>query len=208
MTKRFRALLAAAIALVALAVSVPADAQIFRFGPKLGVNINKFSFSRDAFTDEDNRAGFTGGLMAEINVPIIGVGLDVSAMYVRRSGTWLANNEIQKNNRDYFEIPINLKWKINIPVINHIARPFVTTGPSFAFLTSKSNVSQFFSNKKCDVAWNLGAGVELVKHLQVAASYGWGLSKSVSALVPGPMEGGERIPGKNRYWTVTAAWLF
>ena len=206
--KKLRLALAAVIAVMTLAMAMPANAQFFKFGPKVGLNLNKFSFDKSTFTDDSNRAGFTGGLMVEFTVPIVGVGVDLSAMYVRRSGEWMNEQKVEKVNRDYFEIPVNLKWKINVPVINNICRPFLTTGPSFAFLTSKEAISDAFKNKKTDVAWNFGFGVELVKHLQLHASYGLGLSKTVTGILPGGVEGTSNIEGKNRYWTVTAAWLF
>ena len=60
--------------------------------------------------------------MAEFTVPVIGVGLDASVMYVRRTGEGVdGNGDAFKNNRDYVGIPINLKWKINVPVVSHIS---------------------------------------------------------------------------------------
>ena len=56
------------------------------------------------------------------------------------------------------------------------------------------------------MAWNFGFGVELFSKVQVAASYGLGLTKSLEAV--GVMDNGVDIDGKNRYWTVTAAYLF
>ena len=75
-----------------------------------------------------------------------------------------------------------------------------------AFLTSRKAVNSFLKNKSCDVAWNFGFGVELFSKVQVAASYGLGLTKSLEAV--GVMDNGVDIDGKNRYWTVTAAYLF
>lgn len=208
--KRTRLFLAIFAVVAAFAWSAPASAQFFKWGPKLGVNINHLSLNKEAFTDDDNRAGFTGGLMCEFTVPVIGVGVDVSAMYVRRSAQWMENQTVAKSSRDYIDIPLNLKWKVNIPLVNNIIRPFITTGPSFAFLVSKKSFENF-TNKKCDVAWNFGAGVELLKHVQIAASYGLGMSKAVTGLLPGGIsqtDQANRIEGKNRYWTVTAAYLF
>ncbi len=60
--------------------------------------------------------------------------------------------------------------------------------------------------KSCDIAWNFGLGVEFVRHLQVSASYGIGLNSAVERKLGG---GGQEVyDGKNRCWTVTAAYLF
>ena len=61
-----------AIVMVA-GMSLPAAAQ-FRFGVRAGVAVNDLHLDMKTF-DGDNRAGFTGGLMAEFTVPVIGVGL-------------------------------------------------------------------------------------------------------------------------------------
>ena len=78
-------------------------------------------------------------------MPIIGVGMDASVMYVHRSGEDFtdydeAGNEISTSTgRDYIDIPLNLKYKLSLPGIGSLVKPFVTTGPSFAFLVSKKN---------------------------------------------------------------------
>lgn len=195
------------VAILTAAFSIPAQAGGFHFGVKLGMDVSQLHFNKDIF-DSDNRAGFTGGLMCEFTAPLIGVGFDLSAMYVRRNTRFLSemDNENLSVNRDYIEIPLNLKYKLSIPAIERIIRPFVTTGPSVAFLTSRKAVNSFLKNKSCDVAWNFGFGVELFSKVQVAASYGLGLTKSLEAV--GVMDNGVDIDGKNRYWTVTAAYLF
>ncbi|MBD5245794.1 MAG: porin family protein [Barnesiella sp.] len=189
------------ILIVALIASVATAQAQFRFGVKAGVAINELKFNESAF-NSGNRAGFTGGVMAEFTVPVIGVGCDASVMYARRSFETVTDNTTSTFNRDYINIPVNLKYKIQIPVVSKIITPFITTGPDFSILVSKKNIEQAWSNKKFDTAWTVGAGVQLINHLQVAATYGWGLSKSSSS------DSGLDLYGKNRCWTVTAAYLF
>ncbi len=196
-----------AIILTLIVVSVmsalPASAQ-FRFGLKAGVAISNLHFNSDAF-DAENRAGFAGGAMLEFTVPVTGIGMDLSVMYVRRNARWMEDNEISTDNRDYIDIPLNFKWKMNIPLINKIARPFVLTGPTFSFLTSKRSAEDAWRNRKFDTSWNFGAGVELLSHLQVAASYSVGMTKALKAI---GVTGSSSLEGHNRYWMVTAAYLF
>ncbi len=202
----------ALIAIITLFSANTADAQI-KFGLKAGAAINDLKFDSDIFGKE-NRAGFTGGLMLEFTVPLIGLGFDASAMYVHRTVNMdntedfgsLADEEIDDLGRDYIDIPINLKYKLSLPGIGSVVKPFVTTGPSFAFLVSKKDVNNFIKNKSCDIAWNFGFGIELFSHVQVAASYGLGLTNSLEFV--GLTGHKESIEGKNRYWTVTAAYLF
>lgn len=200
------------LALVVL-VAVPASAQ-FRFGVRLGTEVSSMRLDKTVF-DNDNRAGFTGGVMCEFTVPIIGLGFDLSAMYVHRvsnSSVKTDNaddlalvNSSRFKNRDYIEIPLNLKYKLSLPLVSKILVPYITTGPSVSFLTSKRAITEAYKNKSVDVAWNVGLGLQFFNHLQVSASYGFGLNKTierVSSITTSP------IDGKNNYWTVTAAWLF
>ncbi len=192
-----------AVAAILLCTAPQASAQ-FRFGLQVGTNVNDLHFNSSVL-DSHNRMGYNIGALIEFTVPGIGVGGDLGVRYVRRNSNWAdANGESLSDNRDYIEIPLNFKWKINIPVINSVVRPFLTTGPSFAFLTSRS-IHDTYRNKKFDTAWNFGFGLELFKKLQIGASYGLGLTKALEAIDATSKAG---ITGKNRYWTITAAYLF
>ena len=103
------------LAAVMVFAAMPVSAQ-FRIGPRVGVAVNDLHFNKSVF-DGDNRAGFTAGVMTEFTVPVIGLGFDLSAMYVRRSAKWMDGENIVKDNRDYIDVPLNLKWKIGVPVI-------------------------------------------------------------------------------------------
>lgn len=195
------------IAIIGLAAATSASAQ-FKFGLKAGVAVNSMKFSEDIIK-ADNRAGFTGGAMIEFTAPVLGIGLDASVMYVHRTADSYSDNpdyaEIGKK-RDYIDIPLNLKWKINIPAVGKVVKPYIATGPAFAFLVSKQDASEFFKNKKCDISWNIGVGLELFSHLQVGASYGIGLTKALETVKV--VDDMPAIDGKNKYWTITAAYLF
>lgn len=204
--KKLIAVLTVAVALLAL--SVPAQSQV-RIGPKLGVEVNTLRFSGDMF-DRDNRAGFTGGLMIEAMVPGVGLGIDVSVMYVRRNQEALSlmqGYESVDVAKDYINVPVNLKWRLGLPLVGKIITPYVFTGPDFAFLTSRRAINAAWRNKSVDVAWNVGAGVQLFSHVQVGASYGFGITK-LSRMTGLTGNDAPNIQGKNSYWTVTAAYLF
>lgn len=200
--KRFSAML------LCLAVVIPAMAQ-FSIGPRVGLNVNSLHFDNKLW-DTDNRAGINAGLQAEFMIPMVNFGFDASVMYVHRSSKYIPEdvNNVQAENIscDYIEIPINIKYKIGLPVVGKIVTPYIFTGPSFAFRTSKAAIKEFYHAKKSDIAWNFGLGVQLFSHLQIGASYGLGMTKAYEAIDASHQNAG--IEGKNRYWTVTAAWLF
>ena len=186
------------VALVAaLFLAVPANAQ-FKFGPKVGVNISTLSLGGDLSKNfqSSNVSSFTGGIMAEFMVPVIGIGLDASVMYTRKGSDLknLVENSTEKQHTDYVEIPINLKYKFSLPVVGSVLAPFVYAGPSFAFRVG-DNFADQYKNKSFETAINVGIGLQ----------YGWGLGKAMEfesdAL-------NSTLNGKSRAWTVTAAYLF
>lgn len=199
--------LALALMVVAMAAGT-AQAQM-RFGIKAGANFNKLHLDNaaDNFTS-DNGCGFTGGVMGEFHIPIVGLGFDVSLMYTRMNGDVQgrhdAVNDMTSDAKNFFEIPINLKYKLGLPGVSSIVSPYIFTGPDFAFkLGGKDDV---FETKTYQAAWNVGLGLELVKHLQIQGSYGFGMNNVSKYVIGG--ETSSDIKAKNNYWTVTAAWLF
>ena len=202
-----------AIALI-MAIGASANAQI-KFGVKAGAVVNDLKFDTD-LVDVKNRAGFTGGVMMEVNLPIINLGVDASVMYVRRSAETTyntsdatgANTSIASKtiNNDYIEVPVNLKYKFALPAVGNIVAPYIFTGPSFAFLTSKEAINDAVKNKKFDLSWNFGAGVQILNKVQVGASYGIGITKVAEYVGEDIKAAGAK--GDSRYWTITAAYLF
>lgn len=196
------------VALVAaLFLAIPANAQ-FKIGPKVGVNISTLSLGGDLSKNfkSSNISSFTGGVMAEFMVPIIGVGIDASVMYTRKGSDLkeITTESTAKQHTDYVEIPINLKYKFSLPVVGSFMSPFVYAGPSFAFRVG-DNLADQYKNKSFETAINVGIGLEFFNHLQIAGQYGWGLGKAME------FENdvlNSTLNGKSRAWTVTAAYLF
>lgn len=208
------------IALIAVALLIctgSANAKFFSFGLKAGLNVNKLHFSKaavDDLTSKNNSTGWEAGVMVEGNVPIIGLGFDVSLMYARMNnsttsyfmnsnGTYEAFNG-KEAGKNFIMIPINIKYKFNLPVVSRYMVPFIFTGPDLAFKLDK-NIIDNMKTKTCQVAWNVGLGLEFVSHLQIAASYGFGINNIADKF---NLVNATDLNIKNNYWTVTAAWLF
>ncbi|WP_286085251.1 porin family protein [Duncaniella freteri] len=193
--------------LLVMSASAAHAGGLFRFGPKVGLTVNELHFNSSTL-DGSNKTGWTAGIMTEFKVPVIGIGADLSMMYVRRNSDFMAKNSSSNNtsdNRDYIEIPLNLRYNLSLPVINNVIMPYIAAGPSVSFLTSRRSVENAFRNKSVDWALNFGIGVQLVKHIDISARYGLGLTKAVKAISDYEDAG---IQGKNRYWTISVAYLF
>lgn len=185
------------VTMLALA-AVPAQAQL-RFGVKGGVNIANVSFSTDVI-DPDNTTGFMIGPMLEANIPLLGFGFDVAVLYARKGMS------IDKHNLhvDYIDVPLNLKWKMGIPV----AKLYLAAGPYIGLKVGDADwkgVLGQLNTKTFSAGLNFGAGVELISRLQVGFNYGLGLTNNYSAQ---KLDTDVLGDGKNRGWSITAAILF
>lgn len=201
------------VALVAIFSFGYASAD-FRFGVKAGLNFNKLDLkiknsqqAVDFMKDSGNQTGWMAGVMAEFTVPIVNIGADASILYARQN---LTEDESELyNNKDFIDIPINLKWKIGLPVVGKIISPIIYTGPDFLFALNKNTIDAF-KTKTCEVGWNVGIGVELLRHLQIEAGYCFGLNNVVKLSDKFVDSGINTVDFKlkKNYWSVTAAYLF
>lgn len=210
--KKIKAALVSAIMLCAAFVAGVQSASAggpLRFGVKAGVNVNEMKFNESAF-DASNRSGFTGGVTLQFVAPILNIGVDASVMYTHRQNriyfTEDGETEGITSNSDYIEIPVNFRWNISVPLISKVVTPYLFTGPDFSFLMSNKNVKNAWNNRTFDLGWNFGLGLRFVDHLEIGASYGLGITNSASA--DNALYGKNLADGKNRFWTITAAWLF
>lgn len=176
------------LTLVVAMLGIGAANAELRFGIKAGVNVNHITNMAKDF--DNNRAGWTAGFMTEFKVPLIGLCFDASLMYQH------LNNDI--DNKNFIDIPINIKYKFGLPVVGRFLAPYIFTGPDFAFQLKKNDYTKTFQT-----AWNIGLGLELLRHLQIGASYGLGMNNILKS-----SGAANNMNVKNNYWNITAAYLF
>ena len=181
---------------VMVLIAVPAKSQI-KFGIKGGLNISSVHFNKD-LVGKDNVTGFNIGPMVEVMAPIMGVGFDAAILYSQK-GIGVKSEKDIKN--DYIDVPVNLKWKFGLPII----KGYLAAGPYVGFRVGgdklwdiPGSVGDQLKAKSFNAGLNLGAGVELIKHLQVGFNYALGLTDDYSASkleLNGKTEGGRlRLP--------------
>jgi len=193
MKKIFGALMIA----ICIAMAMPAQAQI-HFGVKGGLNLSKASFSNVSENfKKDNFTGFFIGPMAEFNIPIVGLGVDASLLFAQRGIKVSEGNDDITVKQNGIDIPVNLKYTIGLGSLLGI---YVAAGPDFFFDFKKKD---YVDRKKAQVALNLGAGVKLLKHLQVGVTYQLPMGDSFTW-----KNAGDAIGAKNKTWQVSAAYLF
>ena len=189
------------LAVVIIACALQGAAQV-RMGLRGGVTLGELRFDRNVI-NSDNRVGYTGGLVLDLNIPVVGIGIEASAMYTHRSNRLTDGNNLFK--RHYIDIPVYARYRMSLPSVGNVVAPIVFTGPSFSILFNE-NAPTTYSNCKTYLSWDVGGGVDMFKHLRVTASYGIGISKAMSYI--DQEYSGDEVHGKDKYWTLNAAWFF
>lgn len=187
-----------------LLITIPANAQ-FKFGVKGGLNISKLSVSKDILKS-DNQTGFFIGPMAEFTIPIVGLGVDVAALYNQSGVATVSGSEGEVNSTlKTVEIPINLKWTFGL---GSTAGVYVAAGPQFGFNVGDRIIQDIYEFKKNNTTFNVGAGVKLIRHLQIGVNYNFGLSRVASIIGNDEFKefAGEKI--RNNTWQISLAYLF
>lgn len=196
---------AALIVAVCIGMALPAQAQI-HFGVKGGLNLSKASLSDvGANFKKDNFTGFFIGPMAEITLPVVGLGVDGALLFSQR-GVKVSNGEdgsytVKQNGID---IPINLKYNIGLGSILGV---YLAAGPDFYFDFAKDKKFDEgkIDKKKAQVGINIGAGVKLMKKLQIGANYNIPLGDTGKFK---DEEGNEFGSYKTKTWQVSVAYIF
>ena len=176
-----------AVAVCCLFMAAPtAQAQLVRWGVKGGVNMTKIDF--DDY--KDKMAGFFIGPMAEMTIPLVGLGVDASLLFSQKG----VKGE-SANKQMGLDIPVNLKYTFGLGSALGI---FVAAGPDFYFDFKDAGP---YERKKAQVGINVGAGVKLIRHLQIGVNY--------NIPIGDHFEWDDlRLKGKDKTWQVSLAYIF
>ena len=155
---------------VVLIAAVPSQAQI-KFGLKGGLNVTNMSLNMDVI-DKSNQTGFFVGPTVKVTLPIVGLGVDASALYDQRD----AKLEDEKVSLRSINVPINVRYGIGL---GSMASIYLAAGPQFGYNIGDKNVfshaeeegSAGFSLKKSNFSVNLGFGVSLMSKFEIGATY-------------------------------------
>lgn len=183
------------VVILCLFIAVPSQAQI-KFGLKGGLDISKLDSKVS-----DNTTGFFVGPMLDVTLPIIGLGIDVAALY-SQSGIDVNNKSSEKLKS--VEIPVNLKWTLGLGSTFGV---FIAAGPQFGFSINDGWKQLMEESNKSFVSVNVGAGLKLLRHLQVGVNYNIGASK-LGDMIVDSSEGKLRSGIRKNSWQVSLAYMF
>lgn len=209
MRKLFTTIILAAATLFA----VPAGAQL-KFGLKGGLNITSMSVDKSVL-ESSNQTGFFIGPTVKFTLPIVGLGIDASALYDQRSSkledvvdgtTGKVVNE--KLTQKSINVPINLRYDIGI---GGLAAVYLAAGPQFGFNIGDKEMSLYdqamnWKLKSSNLSVNVGAGVMLLGHLQVGANYNIACGKTGEFSVLDAAK--KAYKGHYNTWQISAAYYF
>ena len=207
-----------ASALVATAMLFTANstqAQV-KFGLKGGLNVTNMSLNEDVFNTE-NQTGFFIGPTLKFTLPIVGLGIDASALYDQREakvsgevGNEQKTIEERSMKSKYVNIPINLRYGVGL---GSLANVFMFAGPQFGFNVGDKEQSlvdgKTWQLSSSTFSVNVGAGFTIANHLQLSANYNIACGKTgdvtIGSAISDAVKGGK---GRANAWQIGLAYYF
>jgi hypothetical protein len=198
-------------ALVLLAtMTVAAQAQL-KFGVKGGLNLTNMKFD-NSVAGKSNQTGFFIGPTVTFTFPVIGLGIDASALYDQRSAKISGSED--KLKQQSLQVPINLRYGFGL---GNTASIYLFAGPQFGFNIGDKNTNVFndaaeWRLKDSNLRANVGIGLMLLNHLQVSANYNiaMGTTGNFNVLKDVPDAAWNQVTGKTKAnaWQLSVAYFF
>lgn len=197
---------------VALFAAVPLQAQV-KFGLKGGLNVTNMSLSKEVF-DTSNKTGFFVGPTIKVTLPIVGLGIDASALYDQRDAKIGGEDGSEKVSLRSINVPVNVRYGIGL---GSMASIYLAAGPQFGYNIGDKNVFGYvgeegehggFSLKKSNLSINVGVGVSLMSKFEIGATYNIACGKTGEFSV---INAGKEVFSKSsrmNAWQVSAAYYF
>jgi hypothetical protein len=118
--------------------------------------------------DTENRMGFFVGPTVKLALPVVGLGLDLSALYNYRESE-LEGETVKQHSLD---IPLNVRYSLGM---GGVANVFVAAGPQVAFNLGDREVDLDMVNdwrfRDSFFSFNVGGGLTLINTLELSARY-------------------------------------
>lgn len=192
----------------AMLFSVNANAQV-KFGVKGGLNVTNMSLNDEVF-DSSNRTGFFIGPTLKFTIPIVGLGVDVSALYDQREAKISQSTSVNGSSEGTFRqkainIPVNVRYGFGL---GSLASLYFFAGPQFGFNVGDKDKTVSDVNwklKDSNFSVNLGAGLMLIDHLQVSANYNIACGTTGDVTVT---NAAKDYSAKNNAWQIGLAYYF
>lgn len=178
----------------------PAYSQIFQAGVKGGVSLSKISFSGSKSNlRADNRTGFFIGPTAEVKIPLVGIGLEISALYAQDK----LECDYASADLNILKVPVNFKWSAGI---RKIVSVYVAAGPQFDFNLGHTWESDYLIEKR-KISCNVGTGIKLINHIQLGVNYNFSFNRMATLYISDEWGEEHSVRIKNNGWQVSLTFL-
>ncbi len=152
-----------------------ANAQV-KFGVRAGANLVNMKMSDGVNNLKgNNRSGFYVGPTVKFTLPIVGLGIDASAVYDQRtSDVEYVNNsgatDSERVTSRAINIPINVRYGVGL---GSVAEVFAFAGPQFGFNLSSSKFlgTNEWTWRSSNFSVNVGVGFTVLSRVEVKANY-------------------------------------
>ena len=203
----------AAIALAMLFTANTANAGI-NFGLKGGLNVTSMSLNSEVF-DASNRAGFFIGPTLKFTLPIVGLGIDASALYDQREAKLTVGDAKTKESvkTQAINIPINVRYSVGL---GSVASVLFFAGPQFGFNVGDKDVDlggdSRWKFRSSQFSVNVGAGFSFMNHFEVTANYNIACGKTGDATLSKTLSdvvgSATKDNGRANAWQIALAYYF
>lgn len=173
----------------------PVAAQV-RFGIKGGLNLANLCFTRHDFDVED-RLGYFVGPMIDWKIPLLGLGVEVSALY-SETGSVIKDGETASEPVASVSVPLRLKLSFGI---GKLCSLYAAAGPQFDLNISEMDLTKDLKLQEYNTSFNVGAGIKYTRHYQIGINYNFNLTPVAETI--------DKEVGMDQYiWQVSLAYLF
>ena len=203
-------LLSFAFLTLGLFVSTSVNAQGVKLGVKGGLNVTDMHLDSKLLNNSNCVGGFIGPTI-KFTLPVIGLGIDASALYDFREAkvTDRANQE-KSVKQEQLSIPVNARYSIGL---GSTASAFLFAGPQWSINIGDKDFEwtkgSSYSFKDSNFSVNAGLGITLMDHLQISANYNIAMGKTADVkarklLTDLPEKAKSRINS----WQIAVAYFF
>jgi hypothetical protein len=194
---------------MAVAFAMPSKAQ-FSWGIQAGLNMTNIS-TEDGAASVNSRTGFFVGPTVKFTLPIVGLGIDASALYDQREGKVENGNQTETIKSQSIQVPINVRYGFGL---GSLAEVFAFAGPQFGFniggKSSLFNDAAEWTLKSSNLSANVGIGATIMSKLQVKANYNFALGKTGEVNAWDATKNALQNAGSAKFnsWQISLAYFF
>lgn len=200
-----------------LVCSATAEAQV-KVGVRAGLNLTSLSIMKndgiyaDGIYAIDNNTGFFAGPVVQVGLPVnlsVEGGLLYSRQQAKVECPYLVPGPIFQSTLTHQQIAIPISLRYNLPIVKGV-KAFAYGGPQLSFHLGSREKEMDYGDwlaEKTEFSMNVGLGVNLFSHFEVAVGYHAVCGKSSEIWINREWSYGECIyKGRFNAWQLSLAY--